>query len=128
MINCLPPMTDCTQVSHFWWVPNVVLAHEKDGIEALRLVNLVAQSTKVVGGNGAEQTVLTPEWIRGSTATLLGNTNLWRSGVPVQEQLFNASSCLHYSPCNLVHRVNCSMDLVEPETSAHWRLQCQFLS
>ena len=40
-------MTDCTQVSHFWWVPNVVLAHEKDGIEALRLVNLVAQSTKV---------------------------------------------------------------------------------
>jgi len=64
----------------------------------------VSPLLQVVGGNGAEQTVLTPEWIRGSTATLLGNTNLWRSGAPVQEQLFNASSCLHYSPCNLVQQ------------------------
>ena len=50
---------------------------------------------QAVGGNGAEQTVVT-----GSMEVLRPCWAVATSGVPVREQLFNASIC-HHSPFNL---------------------------
>lgn len=50
---------------------------------------------QAVGGNGAEQTVVT-----GSMEVLRPCWAVATSGVPVREQLFNASIC-HHSPYNL---------------------------
>ena len=50
----------------------------------------------MVGGNGAEQTV-----VSGSMEVLRPCWAVATSGVPVREQLFNASICHHYSPFNL---------------------------
>lgn len=49
----------------------------------------------MVGGNGAEQTV-----VSGSMEVLRPCWAIATSGVPVREQLFNASIC-HHSPFNL---------------------------
>ncbi|GMH24022.1 hypothetical protein Nepgr_025865 [Nepenthes gracilis] len=108
----IPTITNHT---HFWWIPNVVVAHEKEGIEALHLVtgrtfcklhlqegglhadingDGVLDHVQVVGGNGAEQTV------SGSMEVLRPCWAVATSGVPVREQLFNASIC-HHSHFNL---------------------------
>jgi hypothetical protein len=50
-----------------------------------------------VGANGAEQTV-----VSGSMEVLRPCWAIATSGVPVREQLFNASIC-HHSPFNLFH-------------------------
>ncbi|XP_010679823.2 uncharacterized protein LOC104895102 [Beta vulgaris subsp. vulgaris] len=110
----IPTITNYTQL---WWVPNVVVAHEKEGIEALHLASGrtlcklhlqegglhadingdgVLDHVQVVGGNGAEQTV-----VSGSMDVLRPCWAVATSGVPVREQLFNASICHHYSPFNL---------------------------
>ncbi|GER40391.1 FG-GAP repeat-containing protein [Striga asiatica] len=99
-----------------WWVPNVVVAHEKEGIEAIHLAtgrtlcqlhlqegglhadingDGVLDHVQVVGANGAEQTV-----VSGSMEVLRPCWAVATSGVPVREQLFNASIC-HHSPFNL---------------------------
>lgn len=52
-------------------------------------------SLQAVGGNGAEQTV-----VSGSMEVLRPCWAVATSGVPVREQLFNASIC-HHSPFNL---------------------------
>ncbi|CAN1813962.1 hypothetical protein LINPERHAP1_LOCUS27013 [Linum perenne] len=92
-LNYIPTITNYTQL---WWVPNVVVAHQKEGIEALHLASGrtlcklhlqegglhadingdgVLDHVQAVGGNGAEKTAV---------AT---------SGVPVREKLFNVSIC-----------------------------------
>lgn len=109
----IPTITNYTQL---WWVPNVVVAHQKEGIEAVHLAtgrtvcklhlqegglhadingDGVLDHVQVVGGNGAEQTV-----ISGSMEVLRPCWAVATSGVPVREQLFNASIC-HHSPFNL---------------------------
>lgn len=109
----IPTITNHTQL---WWVPNVVVAHQKEGIEAVHLASGrtvcklhlqegglhadingdgVLDHVQVVGGNGAEQTV-----ISGSMEVLRPCWAVATSGVPVREQLFNASIC-HHSPFNL---------------------------
>lgn len=50
----------------------------------------------MVGANGAERTV-----VSGSMEVLKPCWAVATSGVPVREQLFNASICHHYSPFNL---------------------------
>lgn len=105
----LPTITNHTQL---WWVPNVLVAHLKEGIEAIHLASgrtvckLLLQDgglhadvngdgvldhVQAVGGVGAERVVLTGlmEAIRPCTA-------IATSGIPVREQLFNASICKHY--------------------------------
>lgn len=52
---------------------------------------------QVVGGHGSEQTV-----VSGSMEVLRPCWAVATSGVPVREQLFNASIC-HHSPLNLFH-------------------------
>uniref|UniRef100_A0A803KYL2 FG-GAP repeat-containing protein n=1 Tax=Chenopodium quinoa TaxID=63459 RepID=A0A803KYL2_CHEQI len=148
--KAMPYVPTITNLTQLWWVPNVVVAHEKEGIEALHLASgrtlckdpsnfvkeflltrlhqgvllilLVAKSIdaalqhlshvingvsvltcffflglhSVVGGNGAEQTV-----VSGSMEVLRPCWAVATSGVPVREQLFNASICHHYSPFNL---------------------------
>ncbi|KAF5960962.1 hypothetical protein HYC85_002171 [Camellia sinensis] len=108
----IPTITNYTQL---WWVPNVVVAHLKEGIEAVHLASGrticklhlqegglhadingdgVLDHVQVVGGNGAEQTV-----VSGSMEVLRPCWAVATSGVPVREQLFNASIC-HYSHFN----------------------------
>ncbi|KAJ0968484.1 hypothetical protein J5N97_025401 [Dioscorea zingiberensis] len=110
---------ECTisQIHHqsyfrLWWVPNVVVAHQKEGIEAVHLASValricklhlpegglhadingdgVLDHVQVVGGNGAEQAV-----VSGSMEVLKPCWAVATSGVPVREQLFNASICHH---------------------------------
>ncbi|PIA55940.1 hypothetical protein AQUCO_00700332v1 [Aquilegia coerulea] len=109
----IPTITNHTQL---WWVPNVVVAHQKEGIEAVHLASGrtvcklhlqegglhadingdgVLDHVQVVGRNGAEQTV-----VSGSMEVLRPCWAVATSGVPVREQLFNASIC-HHSPFNL---------------------------
>ncbi|OMO84554.1 hypothetical protein COLO4_21984 [Corchorus olitorius] len=109
----IPTITNYTQL---WWVPNVVVAHQKEGIEAVHLASGrticklhlqegglhadingdgVLDHVQAVGGNGAEQTV-----VSGSMDVLRPCWAVATSGVPVREQLFNASIC-HHSPFNL---------------------------
>ncbi|THU44995.1 hypothetical protein C4D60_Mb02t13220 [Musa balbisiana] len=109
----IPTITNHTQV---WWVPNVVVAHQKEGIEAVHLASGrticqlhlpegglhadingdgVLDHVQVVGANGAEQTV-----VSGSMEVLKPCWAVATSGVPVREQLFNVSIC-HHSPFNL---------------------------
>ncbi|XP_034224905.1 uncharacterized protein LOC117634794 isoform X2 [Prunus dulcis] len=87
----IPTITNHTQL---WWVPNVVVAHQKEGIEAIHLAS-GRTFCKAVGGNGAEQTVAS-----GSMEVLRPCWAVATSGVPVREQLFNASIC-HHSLFNL---------------------------
>lgn len=109
----VPTITNYTKV---WWVPNVVVAHLKEGIEALHLASGrtlcklhlqegglhadingdgVLDHVQAVGGNGAEQTV-----VSGSMDVLRPCWAVATSGVPVREQLFNVSIC-HYTHFNL---------------------------
>ncbi|KAG5245558.1 FG-GAP repeat-containing family protein [Salix suchowensis] len=124
----IPTITNYTQL---WWLPNVVVAHQKEGIEAVHLASgrtlcKVINSNKfdechcfhwlhlqegglhadingdgvldhvqAVGGNGAGQTV-----ISGSMEVLRPYWAVATLGVPVREQLFNASIC-HRPPLNL---------------------------
>ncbi|XP_066376639.1 uncharacterized protein [Miscanthus floridulus] len=112
----VPTITNHTQV---WWVPNVVVAHEKEGIEAVHLASGrticklhltegglhadingdgVLDHVQVVGGNGIkEQTV-----VSGSMEVLKPCWAVATSGVPVREQLFNVSIC-HYNHFNMFH-------------------------
>ncbi|XP_073034031.1 uncharacterized protein [Primulina eburnea] len=87
----IPTITNYTQL---WWVPNVIVAHEKEGIEVIHLAS-GRTLCKVVGGNGVEQSV-----ISGSMEVLRPCWAVATSGVPVREQLFNASIC-HHTPFNL---------------------------
>lgn len=112
-INYIPTITNHTNL---WWVPNVVVAHQKEGIEVVHLASGrlvcklhlqegglhadingdgVLDHVQAVGGNGAEQTV-----VSGSMEVLRPCWAVATSGVPVREQLFNASIC-HHSPFNL---------------------------
>ncbi|KAK6150597.1 hypothetical protein DH2020_015529 [Rehmannia glutinosa] len=112
----LPYIPTITNYTQLWWVPNVVVAHEKEGIEAIHLASGrtlcklhlqegglhadingdgVLDHVQVVGANGAEQTV-----VSGSMEVLRPCWAIATSGVPVREQLFNASIC-HHSPFNL---------------------------
>ncbi|KAJ6989911.1 hypothetical protein NC653_018423 [Populus alba x Populus x berolinensis] len=109
----IPTITNYTQL---WWVPNVVVAHQKEGIEAVHLASGrtlcklhlqegglhadingdgVLDHVQAVGGNGAEKTV-----VSGAMEVLQPCWAVATSGVPVREQLFNASIC-HHSPFNL---------------------------
>ncbi|XP_011046143.1 PREDICTED: uncharacterized protein LOC105140841 [Populus euphratica] len=109
----IPTITNYTQL---WWVPNVVVAHQKEGIEAIHLASGrtlcklhlqegglhadingdgVLDHVQAVGGNGAEKTV-----VSGAMEVLQPCWAVATSGVPVREQLFNASIC-HHSPFNL---------------------------
>ncbi|KAL6603393.1 hypothetical protein ACP70R_043754 [Stipagrostis hirtigluma subsp. patula] len=112
----IPTITNHTQV---WWAPNVVVAHEKEGIEAVHLASGrticklhltegglhadingdgVLDHVQVVGANGIkEQTV-----VSGSMEVLKPCWAVATSGVPVREQLFNVSIC-HYNHFNLFH-------------------------
>ncbi|KAL9241667.1 hypothetical protein vseg_015750 [Gypsophila vaccaria] len=120
----MPYVPTITNHTKLWWVPNVVVAHEKEGIEALHLASGrtvcklhlqegglhadingdgVLDHVQVVGGNGAEQTV-----ISGSMEVLRPCWAVATSGVPVREQLFNASICHHYSPLNLFQHAELS--------------------
>ncbi|XAR73815.1 hypothetical protein NMG60_11007909 [Bertholletia excelsa] len=104
----IPTITNHTQL---WWVPNVVVAHQEEGIEAVHLASGrtvcklhlqqgglhadingdgVLDHVQAVGGNGAEQTV-----VSGSMEVLRPCWAVATSGVPVREQLFNASICHH---------------------------------
>ncbi|KAJ0968495.1 hypothetical protein J5N97_025412 [Dioscorea zingiberensis] len=107
-MHYIPTITNHTRL---WWVPNVVVAHQKEGIEAVHLASGrtvcklhlpegglhadingdgVLDHVQVVGGNGAEQAV-----VSGSMEVLKPCWAVATSGVPVREQLFNASICHH---------------------------------
>ncbi|KAB1204498.1 hypothetical protein CJ030_MR8G021849 [Morella rubra] len=104
----IPTITNYTKI---WWVPNVVVAHQMEGIEVIHLAtgrtacklhlqegglhadingDGVLDHVQAVGGNGAEQTV-----VSGSMEVLRPCWAVATSGVPVREQLFNASICHH---------------------------------
>lgn len=107
-LSYIPTITNHTQL---WWVPNVVVAHQKEGIEAVHLASGrticklhlqegglhadingdgVLDHVQAVGGNGAEQTV-----VSGSMEVLRPCWAVATSGVPVREQIFNVSICHH---------------------------------
>ncbi|KAJ0968516.1 hypothetical protein J5N97_025433 [Dioscorea zingiberensis] len=107
-MHYIPTITNHTRL---WWVPNVVVAHQKEGIEAVHLASGrticklhlpegglhadingdgVLDHVQVVGGNGAKQAV-----VSGSMEVLKPCWAVATSGVPVREQLFNASICHH---------------------------------
>ncbi|KAJ4785577.1 tRNA uridine 5-carboxymethylaminomethyl modification enzyme MnmG [Rhynchospora pubera] len=108
----IPTITNHTQV---WWVPNVVVAHQKEGIEVLHLASGrticklhlteglhadingdgVLDHVQVVGRNGAEMSV-----VSGTAEVLRPCWAVATSGVPVREKLFNVSICHYYSHLN----------------------------
>ncbi|KAF1002774.1 uncharacterized protein LOC141700246 [Apium graveolens] len=111
--NYIPTITNHTQL---WWVPNVVVVHQKEGIEAVHLASGrtlcklhlqegglhadingdgVLDHVQAVGRSGAERTV-----VSGSMEVLRPCWAVATSGVPVREQLFNVSIC-HHSPFNI---------------------------
>ncbi|KAJ0248883.1 FG-GAP repeat-containing protein [Hirschfeldia incana] len=111
----IPTITNYTKL---WWVPNVVVAHQKEGIEAIHLptgrtlckLHLlegglhadingdgVLDHVQAVGGNVGERTV-----VSGSMEVLKPCWAVATSGVPVREQLFNVSIC-HHAPFNFMH-------------------------
>nr|AAL58934.1 AT3g51050/F24M12_90 [Arabidopsis thaliana]AAN64522.1 At3g51050/F24M12_90 [Arabidopsis thaliana] len=111
----IPTITNYTKL---WWVPNVVVAHQKEGIEAIHLptgrtlckLSLlegglhadingdgVLDHVQTVGGNVGERTV-----VSGSMEVLKPCWAVATSGVPIREQLFNVSIC-HHSPFNFLH-------------------------
>ncbi|KAL0762447.1 hypothetical protein Bca101_078598 [Brassica carinata] len=116
----IPTITNYTKL---WWVPNVVVAHQKEGIEAIHLptgrtlcklpytqLHLlegglhadingdgVLDHVQAVGGNVGERTV-----VSGSMEVLKPCWAVATSGVPVREQLFNVSIC-HHTPFNFMH-------------------------
>lgn len=115
--KAMPYIPTITNYTQFWWVPNVVVAHEKEGIEVLHVASGrtvcklhlqegglhadingdgVLDHVQAVGGNGAEQTV-----VSGSMEVLRPCWAVATSGVPVREQLFNASICHHHSAFSL---------------------------
>ncbi|KAL8211161.1 hypothetical protein R6Q57_005598 [Mikania cordata] len=104
----VPTITNYTQL---WWVPNVVVAHEKEGIEVLHLASgrtlcklhllegglhadingdEVLDHVQAVGRNGADRSV-----VSGSMEVLKPCWAVATSGVPVRQQLFNVSICYH---------------------------------
>ncbi|KAH9315438.1 hypothetical protein KI387_024065, partial [Taxus chinensis] len=108
-----------TNYTQLWWIPNVIVAHQKEGIEAVHLASGrticklhlqegglhadingdgVLDHVQAVGGGGAEQTVAT-----GTMEVLRPCWAVATSGVPVREQLFNASICRH-SPFGVFHQ------------------------
>ncbi|KAM7516178.1 hypothetical protein LguiA_005761 [Lonicera macranthoides] len=112
----LPYVPTITNYTQLWWVPNVVVAHQKEGIEAVHLASGrtlcklhlqegglhadvngdgVLDHVQAVGGYGAERTV-----VSGSMEVLRPCWAVATSGVPVREQLFNVSIC-HHSLFNL---------------------------
>ncbi|KAF8046253.1 hypothetical protein N665_3912s0004, partial [Sinapis alba] len=111
----IPTITNYTKL---WWVPNVVVAHQKEGIEAIHLptgrtlckLHLlegglhadingdgVLDHVQAVGGNVGERTV-----VSGSMEVLKPCWAVATSGVPVREQLFNVSIC-HHAAFNFLH-------------------------
>lgn len=105
----LPTITNHTQL---WWVPNVLVAHLKEGIEAIHLASGrtvcklllrdgglhadvngdgVLDHVQAVGGAGSERVVLS-----GLTEAIRPCTAIVTSGIPVRDQLFNATICKHY--------------------------------
>ncbi|BBH07986.1 FG-GAP repeat-containing protein, partial [Prunus dulcis] len=100
----IPTITNHTQL---WWVPNVVVAHQKEGIEAIHLASgrtfckLHLQEGGLhadINGDGVLDHVQTVA--SGSMEVLRPCWAVATSGVPVREQLFNASIC-HHSLFNL---------------------------
>ncbi|MBA0618121.1 hypothetical protein Godav_027511 [Gossypium davidsonii] len=112
----LPYIPTITNNTRLWWVPNVVVAHQKEGIEAVHLAtgrticklhlqegglhadingDGVLDHVQAVGANSGERTA-----VSGSMEVLRPCWAVATSGVPVREQLFNASICRH-SPFNL---------------------------
>uniref|UniRef100_A0A7I4D3Y5 FG-GAP repeat-containing protein n=1 Tax=Physcomitrium patens TaxID=3218 RepID=A0A7I4D3Y5_PHYPA len=104
----VPVITNHT--SH-WWVPNVVVAHLKEGIEAVHLAtgrtvcklflpegglhadvngDGVLDHVQAVGGHGSARIVPT-----GMTEALKPCWAVATSGVPVRAQLFNGTVCRH---------------------------------
>ncbi|XP_062102505.1 uncharacterized protein LOC133812717 [Humulus lupulus] len=134
----LPYIPTITNYTQLWWLPNVIVAHLKEGIEAVHLAtgrtvcklhlqegglhadingDGVLDHVQAVGGNGAVQTV-----VSGSMEVLRPCWAVATSGVPVREQLFNASIC-HHSPFNLFQHAEFSrhfgrsQDLVSVEVA-----------
>ncbi|KAG5241169.1 FG-GAP REPEAT-CONTAINING PROTEIN [Salix purpurea] len=126
----IPTITNYTQL---WWVPNVVVAHQKEGIEAVHLASGrtlcklhlqegglhadingdgVLDHVQAVGGNGAEKTV-----VSGAMEVLQPCWAVATSGVPVREQLFNASIC-HHSPFNLFQHGDFSRNFGRADVSS----------
>ncbi|KAJ6915908.1 hypothetical protein NC652_018540 [Populus alba x Populus x berolinensis] len=125
----IPTITNYTQL---WWVPNVVVAHQKEGIEAVHLASgrtlckLHLQEGGLhadINGDGVldhvqhfsfypdHSNLACCDWLLGEMEQRrLSLVEQWKccnlvglfatSGVPVREQLFNASIC-HHSPFNL---------------------------
>lgn len=126
----LPYVPTITNYTQLWWVPNVVVAHQKEGIEAVHLASGrtlcklhlqegglhadvngdgVLDHVQAVGGNGAEQTV-----VSGSMEVLRPCWAVATSGVPVREQLFNVSIC-HHSVFNLFQHGEFSRSFVRTQ-------------
>ncbi|KAI9081271.1 hypothetical protein K1719_036771 [Acacia pycnantha] len=114
----LPYVPTITNSTDLWWVPNVVVVHQKEGVEVLQLASGrticklhlqegglhadingdgVLDHVQAVGGTGAEQLV------SGSKEVLGPCWAVATSGVPVREQLFNVSIC-HHNHFNLFRR------------------------
>ncbi|KAH7314480.1 hypothetical protein KP509_21G004500 [Ceratopteris richardii] len=106
-------VTTITNHTQLWWIPNVLVAHLKEGIEVIHLASgrtvckLLLQEgglhadvngdgvldhVQAVGGAGAERVVLS-----GMVEVIRPCTAIATSGIPVREQLFNASICKHYA-------------------------------
>ncbi|KAF3498133.1 hypothetical protein DY000_02055992 [Brassica cretica] len=114
-IQYIPTITNYTKL---WWVPTVVVAHQKEGIEAIHLptgrtlcklhllegglhadINEdgVLDHVQAVVGSVSERTV-----VSGSMEVLKPFWAVATSGVPVREKLFNVSIC-HHTAFNFMH-------------------------
>ncbi|XP_047310479.1 uncharacterized protein LOC124914052 [Impatiens glandulifera] len=110
--KALPYVPTITNQTRLWWVPNVIVAHQKEGIEVIHLASgrtvcklhlnegglhadingdgVLDHVQAIGGGNGIEQRV-----VSGSMEMLRPCWAVATSGVPVRVQLFNVSICHH---------------------------------
>ncbi|KAG5385810.1 hypothetical protein IGI04_037280 [Brassica rapa subsp. trilocularis] len=123
-----------TNYTKLWWVPTVVVAHQKKGIKAIHLSTgrILCKFHLLEGGlhadiNGdgvldhVQRTI-----VSGSMEVLKPRWAVATSGVPVREQLFNVSIC-HHTVFNSMHYREHSRNFVDTSNTSSLEISTPIL-
>ncbi|CAN7094615.1 unnamed protein product, partial [Brassica rapa subsp. narinosa] len=123
-----------TNYTKLWWVPTVVMAHQKKGIKAIHLSTgrILCKLHLLEGGLYADingdgvldhvQRII----VSGSMEVLKPRWAVATSGVPVREQLFNVSIC-HHTAFNSMHYREHSRNFVDTSDTSSLEISTPIL-
>ncbi|WZZ17113.1 hypothetical protein YC2023_110202 [Brassica napus] len=123
-----------TNYTKLWWVPTVVMAHQKKGIKAIHLSTgrILCKLHLLEGGLHADingdgvldhvQRII----VSGSMEVLKPRWAVATSGVPVREQLFNVSIC-HHTAFNSMHYREHSRNFVDTSDTSSLEISTPIL-